>query len=190
MFCCWEARAEVVYSNLNTDPSAPFAYGYTQFAQRFTTISAGTGLNLDLNLISLNGAESYSAELWSANGSGNAPGSLLASIGSGLISTQSRTAITSLNLTYALAPATQYFVKLTTSPNLGWAIGPNSSTNLNSVFLYGVASFNTDNTIAGGMKVEVVAAGVPEIAPAGIGSLLALFTGALVWLERRRIRAS
>ena len=42
-------RAEVVFSNLNTDPATTnLTYGFTQYAQRFTTVSEGTGLHLDL----------------------------------------------------------------------------------------------------------------------------------------------
>ena len=37
-----------------------------------------------------------------------------------------------------------------------------------------------------GLSAEVTVAGVPEIAPAGMASVLALVTGALGLLERRR----
>lgn len=58
------ARAEVVYSNLNTDPlTTNLTYCFTQFAQRFTTVSEGTGLRLDLNIVALFGPQSYAVEL-------------------------------------------------------------------------------------------------------------------------------
>jgi len=125
-------RAEVVFSNLNTDPSTTnLAYGFTDFAQRFTTASEGTGLHLDLNIIALlNGPQPYTVELWSATGSGTSGtlNALLAPIGSGTVSTTDLTALTSFDLTYGLTASTDYFVKLTTTADAGWVMGPSSST--------------------------------------------------------------
>lgn len=135
LFAPESVRAEVVYSNLNTDPSAPLAYGFTQFAQRFTTASEGSGLHLDLNIVALlNGPQSYAVELWSAAGAGTDLNALLAPIGSGTVSTTDVTALTSFDLTFNLAASTDYFVKLTTTSDAGWVLGPSSSATLNSVF--------------------------------------------------------
>ncbi|MFM8495264.1 MAG: PEP-CTERM sorting domain-containing protein [Planctomycetia bacterium] len=156
-------RAEVVFSNLNTDPSTTnLTYGFAQYAQRFTTVSEGTGLHLDLNIIAAqNGPQSYAVELWSADGAGTNVNALLAPIGSGTVSTTDLTALTSFDLTYPLAASTNYFVRLTSTADLAWVLGPSSSTTLNSVFRYGVASLNNaDSSVAGGMKVDVNA--VPE----------------------------
>jgi len=179
------ARAEVVYSNLNTDPDTTgLAYGFTQFAQRFTTASAGSGLRLDMNIIALFGPETYGLELWIANGPGTDLDALLATIGSGTVSTADTTALTSFDLTYGLAASTNYFVRLTTSADVGWVLGPSSSASLNSVFRYGVASLNNvDTSIAGAMQVDVVA--VPEPATAWI-AIAGLAGGGLVVALRLR----
>lgn len=156
-------RAEIVYSNLNTNPSANLTYGFTQFAQRFTTGSAGpgTGLHLDLNIISLSGSQSYAVELWSASVTGSNVNALLAPIGGGTLSATDMTELTSFDLTYGLAASTNYFVRLTCTADVGWVLGPSSSASLNSVFRYGMSSLSgSDPSIAGGMKVDVV--GVPE----------------------------
>ena len=169
------ARAAVVYNNLNTNPSTTnIVHGFTQFAQRFTTVSEGTGLHLDLNIVTLlNGPQSYAVELWSANGAGTNLNELLATIGSGTVSTTDRTALTSFDLTYGLAASTNYFVKLTTATHdAGWVLGPSSSTTLNSVFRYGVGSLNsTDPSLAGGMKVDVVAVPEPSTSVMGLAGL-------------------
>ena len=74
-------------------------------------------------------------------------------------------------------------MRLTTTSDVAWVLGPSSSTTLNSVFRYGVASLNnTDNSLAGGMKVDVVA--VPE--PATSCTVLAVMgcAGFSVWRRR------
>ena len=158
--------AEVVFSNLNTSPSASHGNGFTEYAQRFTTVSAGSGFQLDLNLIRVSGTnEPYSVELWSASTSGTTVGSLLAAIGSGTASGTDKTAVTTFNSSQPLDPTTNYFIKIVaTSGNLGLVLGPSSSPALNSVLRYGVANLNNTTTSAIGMKVDVVA--VPE--PSGI----------------------
>lgn len=177
-------RAEVVYSNLNTNPSTTnVTYGFTQFAQRFTTASEGTGLHLDLNIVALSGPQGYAVELWSADGAGTNLNALLAAIGSGTVSTTDATAPTSFDLTYSLTASTNYFVRLTTTPDAGWVLGPSSSATLNSVFRYGIASLNgTDPSIAGGMNVDVVA--VPEPATCVV-ALAGLACGGFSMRRRR-----
>ncbi len=46
------------------------------------------------------------------------------------------------------------------------------------------------STTTGGWVIGTVSAPVPEIDPAGIGSVLALVTGALGLLERRRLKTA
>lgn len=157
-------RAEVVFSNLNTDPSTTnFTNGFSDFAQRFTTVSEGTGLYLDLNIFvaaTEPSPQPYTVELWSVTGAGTSStlNALLAPIGSGTVATTDLTAIISFGLTYGLTASTDYFVKLTTTGDAGWAGGPSSSTTLNSIFRYGVGQLNnTDSSFAGGMKADVVA---------------------------------
>lgn len=178
-------RAEVVFSNLNSNPSATQGYGYTQFAQRFTTVSAGTGLRLDLNIISMNGSpQSFNVELWSADLAGTNLSTLLASIGSGNVSNTDKIAVTSFDLTYGLAASTNYFVKIDSNANFGWVKGPSSSTALNSVFRYGVGNTNgTDNSFGGGMKVDVA---VPEPGTLVLGGIAAACGGAGARWKRRR----
>lgn len=181
------ARAEVVYSNLNTNPSTTnLTYGFVQYAQRFTTVSEGTGLHLDLNIIvAQDGPQSYAVELWSADGAGTNLNALLAPIGSGTVSTTDLTALTSFDLTYPLAASTNYFVKLTTTADAGWVLGPSSSTTLNSVFRYGVANLNnTDSSIAGGMKVDVVAVPEPSAYAMALAGLAC--SGFSMWRRRKR----
>lgn len=184
-------RAEVVYGNLNTNPTTlDYTYGFTDFAQRFTTVSEGTGLHLDLNIFAAgNGPQPYTVELWSATGSGttSTAGVLLAPIGSGTVSTSDLTALTSFDLTYGLTASTDYFVKLTTTAYTGWVLGPSSSTTLNSVFRYGVGQLNnTDSSSAVGMQVDVFA--VPEPAACGV-ALSGLAIGGFSMWRRRRTRA-
>ncbi len=73
-------KAEVVYANLNSSSSASVGSGFTWYAQRFTTNQAGTGLHLDMNIVSLLGSQNYSVELWSADGAGTNVSALLATI--------------------------------------------------------------------------------------------------------------
>jgi hypothetical protein len=156
-------RAETVFSNLNTNPSASVGSGFTWFAQRFTTVSAGTGLDLDLNIISQSGSQAYDVELWSANLAGDNAGALLASIGSGVVSSTDKTAITSFTLPYSLTAATDYFVKIVSATgSFGLVLGPDSSVDLDSVLRYGVGNLN--NSAPGSafaMQVDVATA-VPE----------------------------
>ena len=163
--------AEVVFSNLNTSPSASVGYGFTEYAQRFTTVSAGSGFQVDLNLVRVSGTnEPYSVELWSAATSGTTVGSLVAAIGSGTASGTDKTAVTTFNSSQPLDPTTDYFIKIVAaSGSLGLVLGPSSSPALNSVLRYGMANLNNTTTSAIGMKVDVVA--VPE--PTGLALVAA-----------------
>jgi hypothetical protein len=78
-------KAEVVFANLNSSSSASVGSGFTWYAQRFTTNQAGTGLHLDLNIISQSGSQNYDVQLWSADGVGTNVSALLATIGSGTV---------------------------------------------------------------------------------------------------------
>jgi len=186
-------RAEVVFSNLNTNPSASVGSGFTEFAQRFTTISAGTGLGLELNIVTQAGTPTYAVELWSADGAGTNTGSLLATIGGGSISSTDRTTVTSFSLNYGLAATTDYFIKLTASDaNFGWVLGPSSSVALNSVLRYGVGNLNNESpSLAVGMQVVTV----PEPGTCMLGGIAAGLTAAGVWRRtnagnRRPVTAS
>lgn len=180
------AKAEIIFSNLNSSPSAPVGSGFTNFAQRITTSSAGSGLQLDLNVITLSVAQSYSVELWTTDLAGTNVGSFLTTIGSGVVTSTDRTAVTSFDLTYDLAAATDYFVKIVAaSGSFGVVLGPSSSTALNSVVRYGVGNLNNmDNSVALGMQVDVVT--VPEPGSLALAGTAAAFGSAGAWLRRRR----
>jgi hypothetical protein len=156
------ATAEVVFGNLNTSSSASVGSGFTWFAQRFTTVSSGTGFGVDLNLLTQSGPQSYAVELWSADVAGTNVSALLAAIGSGTVSSADKTAVTSFTSSYSLDAATDYFIKIVASSGIfAIALGPNSSASLNSIVRYGVGNLNNNTTsVALGMEVEVAA--VPE----------------------------
>jgi hypothetical protein len=184
------ARAAVVYSNLNASGSATVGSGFTNYAQRFTTVSAGSGFQLDLNLVSLSGTRAYSIELWSADVAGTQVNSLLAAIGSGSVSSTDKTAVTTFNSSYALAAATNYFIKITADTgSFGAVLGPSSNTALNSVTRYGVGNLN--NQSAGdalAMRVEVAAgAAVPDAPSRWITGLGASLGVAAMALRSRRL---
>lgn len=184
------ARAETVFSNLNTNPSASVGSAFTWYAQRFTTGSAGAGLDLDLNIVSLEGSQSYAIELWSADPARLNVNALLASIGSGVVTSTDRTAITSFTLAYGLDAATDYFVKITSATgSFGLVLGPNSSTTLNSVVRYGVDNLN-NISYGDAMAMKVDVAAVPE--PAGLAASGLAFCGCLIgwrrWCIQRRYR--
>lgn len=181
--------AEVVFSNLNGSVSAAVGSGFTNYAQRFTTVSAGSGFQLDLNLVSLSGSQSYAVELWSADVAGTNLSALLAVIGSGSVSATDRTAVTTFNATYGLAASTRYFIKLVTDTgSLGVVLGPSGSTALNSIVRYGVGALpNTDPNLAIAMRLEVVT--VPEPAGVGLASLVAAMLAAAAAAVRRRAAA-
>lgn len=121
--------------------------------------------------------------MWSADGAGTGVSALLTSIGSGSVSATDRVAVTSFSSSFALAPSTHYFIKITAaSGNLGIALGPNSNTALNSVTRYGVGNLNNTTTSAIGMEVTVATA--PTF-PVLAGLLAGL--GALAGFRRRRI---
>ena len=71
----------------------------------------------------------------------------------------------------------------------GGYYGGNFSTMMSSE---GVISYTASiQTAAGGFRLaSAVAAGVPEIDPAGMGSVLALVTGGLALIERRRLKVA
>lgn len=177
------ARAETVFSNLNTNPSAVIGSGFTAYAQRFTTVSSGTGLQVDVNVVSLSGTQAYNVELWSANGAGTNIETLLATIGSASTSSSDRTAVTSYSLAYSLSAATNYFICLTGSGNLGVVVGPSDSSTLNSVLRYGTTiPPNNQTTSALGMRVDVV--GVPE--PSALALAGMALCGLAAWRGRAR----
>lgn len=190
LFCAGSAaagaRAELIFSNLNTSPSATVGSGFTNYAQRITTVSAGTGLQLDLNLVSLTGTQGYSVELWTTDVAGTNVGSFLTTIGSGAVMSADRTAVTSFDLTYDLEAATDYFVKIVSNTgSLGLVLGPSSSTELNSVLRYGVGNLNNvANSSAFAMQVDVVT--VPEPGTMALAGMAVAFGSAGAWLRRRR----
>lgn len=179
-------KAEVVYANLNSSSSASVGSGFTWFAQRFTTNQAGTGLHLDMNIVSLVGVQNYSVELWSADGAGTNVSALLATIGSGTVNSTDKTAVTSFDLVYGLDSSTKYFVKLiASSGNFGFVLGPNSASTLNSVTRYGVGNLNNENySLATAMQVDV--ATVPEPGTLLLGALAATLGGAGTWWREKR----
>ncbi len=178
------ARAEIVFSNLNTSPSASVGSGFTWFAQRFTTVSSGTGFQVDLNLLSQSGTQSYAVELWSADVAGTNVSALLATIGSGTVSSADKTAVTSFSSSSSLDAATDYFIKIVASSgSFAIALGPNSSATLDSIVRYGVGNLNNNTTsVALGMEVEVAA--VPE--PAGVATVASAVVAGAAFAFRRR----
>ena len=175
-------QAEVVFSNLNTSSSAPVASGFTWYAQRFTTVSSGTGFQLGLNLLSQAGTQTYDVELWSADVAGTNVSSLLSSIGSGSVSLNDNTAVTSFSSSYALSAATDYFIKITASSgSFGIALGPNSPAALNSITRYGVGNLNNrENSVAIGMEVAVV----PEPSSAALAGIAAVLGAGFAFRRR------
>jgi len=178
------AKAELVFNNLNTSSSASVGSGFTWFAQRFTTVSSGTGFQVDLNLLSQSGAQTYAVELWSAGVSGTNVSSLLTAIGSGTVTSADKTAVTTFDSAYSLNAATDYFIKIVASSgSFAIALGPNSSATLNSIVRYGVGNLNNNTTsVALGMQVEVAA--VPEPASATLAGIAAVLAAVSVWRRR------
>lgn len=181
-----DASAEVVFSNLNTSSSASVGSGFTWYAQRFTTVSSGTGFQLDMNFVAQTGSQPYSVELWSADVSGTTVSALLATIGSGTVTSTDKTAVTTFNSGYGLDAATNYFIKIVAATgNLGMPLGPSSSTTLNSILRYGVGNLNnTAPSLGLGMKVDVVA--VPEPASAALVGMAACLGVAATAVGRGR----
>ncbi len=181
-------HAELVFSNLNTSSSASVGSGFTEFAQRFTTISSGTGFQGGLNLLSLSGTQTYTIELWGADGAGTNVSSLLETIASGSITSADKTAVTSFSSSYALSAATDYFIKIVASSgSFGIALGPNSSSALNSITRYGVGNLNNSTTSSAlGMEVAVVTAPIPEPGTWAAGALLAAGAAWARWRRRRK----
>lgn len=176
-------RAEVVFSNLNSSSSASVGSGFTNYAQRFTTASAGLGLQVDLNVVSLAGSQPYAVELWSSNVAGTNVNALLTTIGSGTVTSSDKTAVTTFNTGFSLDAATNYFIKIiAASGNFGVALGPSTSTALNSVVRYGVGNLNNTSDAAIGMKVDVAA--VPE--PGTVGLVGVAASGAAIARSLRR----
>ena len=181
-------HAEVVFSNLNTSSSASAGSGFTEYAQRFTTISSGTGFQVGLNLLSLSGTQNYTIQLWGADGTGNNVSSLLQTIASGSVTSSDKTAVSSFSSSYALGAATSYFIKIVASSgSFAIALGPNSSTALNSIARYGVGNLNNSTTgFALGMEVAVVTAPIPE--PGTWAAMVLLAGGGALRLARQRRR--
>ena len=177
------AQAEVVFSNLNTSSSASVGSGFTWYAQRFTTVSSGTGFQLGLNLLSLSGTQTYDVELWSADGAGTNVSSLLSSIGSGSVSLNDKTAVTSFSSSYALDAVTNYFIKIVASSgSFGIALGPNSATTLNSVTRYGVGNLNNN---APGSAIGMEVAVVPEPSSATLAGIAAVLGTGFAFRRRK-----
>lgn len=182
------APAAVVYSNLNTSSTASDGSGFRLFAQRFTTVSAGPGFQLDLNIVSLSGTQTYAVELWSADGTGNNLDSLLAAIGSGSVSSNDNTAVTTINSSYALSAATNYFIRLqASSGSFGFVLGPDSGTTLGSLTRYGVSNLNNQTTASAlAMRVDVAQATAVPDAPSPLITVLGAGLGAAALFSRRR----
>ena len=172
-------------------------------AQAFSTSpTAYTISDVTLNMFNQNGTTgSYELQIWTATGASGSPGSQVGSaIFTGLAENLGSGPLTANGLSVTLDPSTSYFlvargVSLTDIPrpdreprpgSLAW-----SQTDVNTT-----AEFATvDGVIWTGpspqnfyIKVEAAAAAVPEIDPTGIGSVLALVTGALGLVERRRLK--
>ena len=180
------AKAEVVFSNLNTSSSASVGSGFTWFAQRFTSVSSGTGFQVDLNLLSQSGTQTYAVELWSADVAGTNVSALLTAIGSGTVTSADKTAVTTFNSAYGLNAATNYFIKIVASSgSFAIALGPNSSATLNSIVRYGVGNLNNNTTtVALGMQVDVAA--VPEPASVPLVGIAVSLGAVFARLRRRR----
>lgn len=181
------ARAEVVFSNLNNSSSATAGSGFNYYAQRFTTVSAGTSVQVDLNLISLAGSPTYTVELWTADVTGSNVGSLLAVLGSGTTSSSDKTAILSFTKVQSLDAATNYFTLVSTpnGGNLGVVLGPASSATLNSVIRYGT-SLPPNNSTTSAIGMQVTVATVPEPATVTLAGIAGVLGAAGVHRRRRR----
>lgn len=181
-------QAETVYSNLNSSTSSSTGFGFTQIAQRFTTNASGSGIHLDLNIVTAAAGtpQPYTLELWSATPDGTTVNSFLTTIGSGSIATTDKTLVTAFDLSYSVNAATNYFVKMDVTPDFGIILGPNSSSTLNSILRYGVGNLNNTAPQAAAMRVDVIAVPEPAVQALGLVAMVAGGVG-LRW-SRCRVR--
>jgi len=185
------AKADIVYDNLNTNPSASaITFGANKyFAQRFTTTSATNTLDwIKINLFKSGGSvNTFSVSIWSNNGS---PDAQIASIATNQSVNALGTAANDvwqlgggINLGTTLTSATSYWLVVQASANdsnLNWTVGPNTTVNYNSS--------NTGTSGSWGLGSGSLGAqiAVPEPGTLLLGGIAAVTGGGGVWWKRRR----
>lgn len=205
---CGAAHADTVIDSV---PGANGAVPIFTNWSRGITFTTGGGVGTQINGLDVlvngdNGATapySFSVGLYAASG-GKPTGSLLGSATVNvptLVSGNSLVSPTSLGSlgTYTLGAFTQYSLIVYNSTTFGFFLGTNNtSVTTTNGYVVNNGLFTTNYTSSWDFDENVIAiqlrvpgaAPVPEIDPAGTGSILALVTGALGLLERRRRTAA
>lgn len=201
------ASAEVIFNTLPAgNQYANTANGGNGLAQSFTTTATASTITTAVLKLSNNYPQppgNYSVSIWGSDAVTHAPTTQVASIYSGGMSnlSNSLTEVTYSGLNIALTPLTQYWMVVLTDPaagGIGWSTSAYSvgdvgnTSQYYSSYTHATSSWMTPLSSANGPRImEITAtatapAAVPEIDPAGMGSVLALVTGALGLLERWR----
>jgi len=197
------AQAGLIYDNLSQTPvttASASDSGRTglSFATDATNVVLDSVVIPVWNFMGLTSG-SVDMSLFDATGPGAVPGTQLAALGSAPISsfpsaTYQNFSITGLSIN--LAPTTNYWIVMgATSIGANYSLGlTNNSTGAGPLSIgYGVFSgggpwVSSNSWYVIGSVSAVSPAPVPEIDPAGMGSVLALVTGVLGLMERRRVR--
>jgi hypothetical protein len=184
------ARAETIFNTLDdTQDGLVTMSGANSrwYAQSFTTTATGTTLSsVELDLGTVSGAANV--QIWIYDTVGSLPGS---AIGTPLYSgTQTITSPLLLDgLGMNLNALTQYwvYVQRISGSSLLWGYTDDVTFD-NAYTVNGGGSYTLLTTAPLRMTVNTTSP-VPEIDPAGFGSVAALITGALGLIERRRLKA-
>lgn len=201
------APAEVIFNTLPAgNQYLTTATGGNGLAQSFTTTATASTITSAVLKLSNNYPQpqgNYSVSIWGSDAGSHAPTMQVASIYSGNMSnlSNSLTEVTYSGLAIALSPLTQYWMVVLTDPaggGIGWASSAYSVGDVGNTsqyytsYTHATSSWMTPNSSVNGPRImEITAtapAAVPEIDPAGMGSVVALVTGALGLIERRARR--
>lgn len=198
------ATAEIIFDTLAAgNQYGNGANGGDGLAQSFTTTATASTVTSAILKLSNNYPQppgNYSVSIWGFDTLSHKPTTQVASIYSGDMSNLSNSAaeVTYSGLNIALAPSTTYYMVVLTEPAAGgitWStsaydVGPfvgNTSQFLAS-YNHGAATWFSPvptTTAPRIMQITATQNAVPEIDPAGMGSVVALLAGALGVLERR-----
>lgn len=181
--------------------------GGSGLAQSFTTTateSTVTGAILKLSNNYPQPPGNYSVSIWGFDTVSHLPTTQVASLYSGNMSnlSNSLTEVSFSGLNISLAPLTSYYMVVLTDPaggGIGWATSAYSVGDLgNASQFYTSYDFSTSTWATAGssstnpriMQITAEVAAVPEIDPAGLGSVAAFVAGALGLLDRRARRTA
>lgn len=197
-------QAAVIYDNLS--PAGTTADGVSAGAMgplynSFSTGTAGGSLTeVQVRVHGQIGMTGSNVVGLFANGSGNTPGSLLTSIGTLSVALPDAPGnmVDTLSLTtpYVLSPSTRYWIGISNSTSDGafWLVrGDGAGIGVAGEFYSTNAYTLPASSGAAQMSVTVsnpAPAAVPEIDPAGAGSIMALLACACGLLERRRLQVA